>query len=237
MTKKKNGETVTEIGDFNRSEKEAEATVPTIDPKKKIGSSTLKDFMAGKDMAEVQEGGSVTPVPKETTVATPNPTSANPASTKSREDELVKALKEIEEAPEFTYEQKLEKHGLEKEQAMEILDSMFSRGFFEKTFKVAGAAQVTFRTRLSEDQDRLLQRIEAEAPQFPASVSNLVSKYNLAASLREFKGTNFVKADFKQKYDFVSNLPDIVLRILCVKLARFDEMMLDVMDEGAIANF
>jgi hypothetical protein len=229
-------ETVPEIGDFKQA-REAPAKppkpgVPLIDPDQGLGSQAISDFVAGKDISSMvpPETGK----PTETGTTTPKPQAGRAPST---EEMLANAVEEIEQSPELTYDEKLVEHDLTKTQALEILDAMFTKGYFEKTYKLSGNIFVTFRTRRADDQDRLLQRIEAESPQFPATISNLVSKYNLAASLWTYKDESFEEMTFKLRYDYVSNLPDIVLRLLCVKLSRFDRMMLDVMDEGAIANF
>lgn len=123
------------------------------------------------------------------------------------------------------------------EQAMTIVSGVFDNGYYEKVYPVVGTATVTLRTRKTEDQDRLLQRIEADNPQFPASVSQLVSKYNLAASMVDYRGVNLENEDFKTRYKRVCEFPENIFRVLCTKLARFDDMVMDVMDEGAIANF
>jgi len=218
---------MTDIGNFERP-KEPKKDVTPESPA--LGGKAIKDFIAGKDVASLLADSSVTKVPEvKAEKATAAPI--------SRETALVGALDELAAAPELTYDQKLELYGLSKEQALEILDSVFTKGFYEKEYKISGNINVTLRTRIAEDQDRLLVRIEAESPQFPAFVSNLVSKYNLAASLRVFKERDFAKDTFKERYDYVCLLPDIVFRLLCVKLSRFDQMMLDVMDEGAIENF
>lgn len=221
VTDKTNEKKTAEIGDFERPKEPK--------PGAGAGARAIADFVAGKEISSLG-----VPEPAPATQAT----QAAPATPpQSREAVLEKAVNELEQAPEMTYDEKLKAHGITKEQVVEILDAMFTRGFFEKTYKMSGNIFVTFRTRKSEDQDRLLQRLEAESPQFPATVSNLVSKYNLAASLWRYKEQEFGAMEFKARYDYVSSLPDIVFRLLCVKLSKFDQMMLDVMDEGAIANF
>lgn len=231
-----------------------------------VGTKTIHDFMRGKraqDVQNVQQMRQSRPTPNPTT-ATPTPTTATPTPTSdavrdtdntsvgattgtdtseaavdatSREEELHKAIREIEESPELTYEQKLAKCDIDKARALHILDNMFVQGYHEETYKITGNVLVTFRTRKTMDQDRLLNRIEAENPQFPATVSNLVSQYNLAASIQHYMDKDFSDAGFKERFHFVSDLPDTILRLLCIKLAKFDSMILCVLDEGAIENF
>jgi hypothetical protein len=225
---------VTEIGSFKRPKGEQNIHEDLLVPPD-AGKEAIDAFIHGRP--QVDPNKTVEPETRVTPKESPNPATP-PSSTKEREAALIKAMREIEDSPELTYDQKIEKHGLTKEQAMEIVDAMFTQGFYEKTVPVAGNVTITFRTRKTEDQDRLFQRLESEGPQYPATVSNFVSKYNLAASMRQYKGQQFGDdVEFKNKYNYVCNLPDTIFRLLCVKLAKFDEMILDVLDEGAIANF
>lgn len=169
---------------------------------------------------------------------TPQAEQQQPPRNAEQEDKrLANLIQRAEDAPELTYEERLEAHSLTMEQAMTIVSGVFDNGYYEKVYPVVGTATVTLRTRKTEDQDRLLQRIEADNPQFPASVSQLVSKYNLAASMVDYRGVNLENEDFKTRYKRVCEFPENIFRVLCTKLARFDDMVMDVMDEGAIANF
>lgn len=234
---KQGDENVAEIGSFKRPAENQDASDDRLVPPG-VGQQAIQDFVRGRTSAQVSADQPVrtetTPDEKSAKQAQPE----TPANPKAREEQLVRAMREIEESPEMTYDQKLAKHKLTKEKAMQIVDNVFTKGYHEETYPVAGNVTITFRTRKTDDQDRLFQRLEAEGPQYPATVSNYVSKYNLAASMRQFKGQKFGDdVEFKDRYNFVSNLPDTVFRLLCVKLAKFDEMVLDVLDEGAIANF
>lgn len=236
---KQGDETVAEIGSFKRPQEPQQDVHDDRLVPPGVGQRAIQDFIQGRTSVQVEDvDNSVKPetTPKDAPAKqAKQDTSSDP---KAREEQLLRAMQEIEESPEMTYDQKLAKHELTKEKAMQIVDNMFTHGYHEETYPVAGTVTITLRTRKTDDQDRLLRRLEAEGPQYPATVSNFVSKYNLAASMRRFKDKTFGDdVEFKDRYNFVSNLPDTVFRLLCVKLAKFDEMILDVLDEGAIANF
>jgi len=200
------------------------------------GPDGLTVFQA---FARGDAGGSVmNAVPKKKKAGEDEDKPKEPDHVEDREAQLADAIARLQEAPELTYDEKLKAHDISKEEAMTIVADMFEKGFHEKTYNVVGShVTVIFRTRLQEDQDRVLARIESDAPHYPTTVNNLVAKHNLSASMMEFMGKDFRKKKVQERYDYISLLPDIVTRVLVKKLTRFDDMMLDVMDEGAISNF
>lgn len=189
--------------------------------------------------SSVLSGMSSMATPEKVKAALPTPPSKprNEADAAKDAANLAEMIQHIETAPEMTYQEKLEAHNLTMEEAMTIVSAVFDVGYYEKTYPVVGTATVTLRTRKTEDQDRLLQRIEADNPHFPASVSQLISKYNLAASMVNYRGTDISQETFKVRYARVCGFSEHIFLVLCTKLARFDDMMLAVLDEGAIENF
>lgn len=156
-------------------------------------------------------------------------------------DEISKLESDIEsvqEAPEMTYKERLSEIGLELEDAEEVIDAMMVKGEFRKTYPLTSKYAVTFKSRKLEDQNRALDVIEAKNPQFPSTVGNIVSECNLAASIVKFNDIDF-SDDMKitEKIKWARNLPDTVASLLASKLAKFDQMLMTVLEEGAIENF
>jgi len=167
--------------------------------------------------------------------AEPGETRASPPTQVAKEIE--KALAQLSDAPELTYEDRLKKHKLTIDEARHILDLLLTNNRFEKTYKVTGNVTVTFQTRTPDDLERVMRRIEDDNPKFPGTVSTIVAKYNLAASIVQFKGMEFRDKELRDKFVFVNKMPEVFFRLLLVKLNNFDQMIMDVVDEGAIENF
>jgi len=154
---------------------------------------------------------------------------------------LQSALDFVEQAPEKTWEQQLKEQKITKEEAFKIIDVMLTKGFYERTYPLTSKTQIVFRTRSFEHQEVVQRAIENDAPQYMGTVSLLMSKYNLAASLIRMGKTTFERGedgkDYTQAFKFLSKLPYMVFNALIQKLAKFDRLVLTVMDEGALENF
>ena len=208
-----------QIGSFKRPPEKKPDPTP-MSP----GKAAITEFMKGAKRSEV-------PVSK---VGTKN----EPAQDlEEHVDELERLADEVGKLPELTYEEKLEQHGISLEEALNIISKIVDDGFYERKYHLTSKVPVVFRTREEIDQERTLHSIEAVNPRFPATVSNIVSKHNLAISMVEFKGQDFRKKSLEDRLKFVERLPEVLFRALAAKLAKFDRLMLDVLDEGAIANF
>lgn len=157
------------------------------------------------------------------------------------EEALTRALDIVGQTPEKTWEQRLKEQGIDKEEAFKIIDAMLSKGFYERTYPLTKKTSVTFRTRSFEHQEIVQRAIENDTPQYMGTVSLLMSKYNLAASLVRMGKTTFERGedggDYTQAFKFLSKLPYMVFNALIQKLAKFDRLVLTVMDEGALENF
>lgn len=212
--------TVPDIGDFPKTPEELPVS---------IGQRAITDFLKGKAFGgEPQTAEAIQPT---------LPAEPPPSAPDRQLDELERSVEQLEKSSEMTYEQKIKNHGLTMDGALDIVNAILDNGYYEKEYKVTPRWTVLFRTRNTTDQDRVLRRIEEANPQFPATVTQILAKYNLAASMMRFKNVDFGKKDFEDRMKFVLNLPEVVLRVLTGKLARFDQLMLDVLDEGAIQNF
>jgi hypothetical protein len=217
MTEKGTTQKTPEIGNFARTSE---------------GTTAVADFMQGakgsvQKMPEKKKGEEKEPEKEEKSLG-----ELNQEMTKLEED-----IEKVEAAPELSYEDKLKKHGIPREEAEKIIDALMVGGEYQRTYQITPKYSVTFRTRKLEDQNRALDIIEARSPQYPSTVGNIVSEYNLAASLVNFRDLDFSDKKVAECLEWVRKLPDSVARLLANKLSKFDQMVLDVLDEGAIENF
>jgi len=210
-----NGEKTPEITDFTRSEKVAPET-----------QNALKSFMGAADPLAVDSAeGKVEPI------ADPN------AHPEVAAEQIEQAIKQVEEAPQKTYQERLREHGITVEEAREIVDTIMTTGVYEKTYALTSKINVTFRSRDLGDQERTQNTLEEEQPQFMGTVNMIMAKHNLAASLVALANTRFAEDEFDKALAYVRKLPHVLFNVLAVKLSAFDELVLTVMDEGAIENF
>jgi len=151
--------------------------------------------------------------------------------------DLEQEINTLEKSPQLTFEQKLEKYGLSNDEAAAIVDSLLAGMPYKHTYKITSKYSVTFKTRTMDDQGKVTAAIERLAPQFPTTIGTLISKYNLAASIVSFRGIDYEKKSWEEREKWVLGLPEAVMTLLTRKLARFDEMVLDLLDEGAVENF
>lgn len=144
------------------------------------------------------------------------------------------------ESKEMTYEQRLKEINITMGDAAKIIDDLMTEGEFQKTYKLTKKTQVTFRTRGFRDQERLQNKIEEERPNYLGTVGMLMSRMNLASSLAQMGDKKFVldpKGEPKAAMQFVRKLPYPIFNLLLQKLSKFDELVMTVLDEGAVENF
>jgi hypothetical protein len=214
------------IGSFD---KKAPAPVTVAAPSPTM--KAIQDFMGGQNPLGVDGGapreeGSLPDVQK--------------LSGEELADELVAAVNAVDAAPEKTWEQQIEALGLTKEEAFKIIDQMLTTGRYEKPYPITTKISVTFQTRDFNAHENMQKALEADSPQFMGTVSMIMAKYNLAASLLKYGKREFKPNKNKlpeEAFDFIAGLPYMVFSLLLQKLGKFDELVFTVMDEGALANF
>jgi hypothetical protein len=242
MTDEKQAEPV-DIGKFQTDEPPAAPAAPAAPavPKVSEGLAAAREFMGGGAGSMAPSTAPSAPGVSETSplgMGNPAPAQeAGPADAISEARDLEENIAKMKGDPRLTYEQKLKRHTLTKQQAAKIVDSLIVSGYYEHPYRVTSKYHALFRTRDMNDQDRLMSRIEEIAPKYPASLDNLVGVYNLASSIRKFGTKDLTELEFVHKFDWVTRLPGPLADVLLKKLASFDQMMLDVMDAGAIENF
>jgi hypothetical protein len=225
-----------EIGSFQTDE-----VPPRNPPKISEGLLAARDFMGGGAGSMAPSGAAATPVADDRSplgMGSP-PSERDPSRTDALSEarDLEETISTMRQDPRLTYDQKLKKHKLTKQQAAAIVDSLITKGFYEHPYRITSKYHVLFRTRDMDDQDRLMSRIEELAPKYPSSLDNLVGVYNLAASIQRFGTKDLSEMEFVHRFDWVTKLPGPLADVLLQKLSSFDRMMQDVMDVGAIENF
>jgi hypothetical protein len=171
---------------------------------------------------------------------TPPPPAPEPTSVQAPSQETPAAPEaEAELSPVERYRKRLESAKITLQEASTIYDAVIDKGYYEEYVRV-GSNRAVFRTRMYEDQLRVQSAIEAMGPKFQATQDELVGRYNLAASLYEWKGKPLkhdTEDDFQSVLSLVRRMPAPVVAMLADRLAQFDAKTMIVFSEGATDSF
>lgn len=162
------------------------------------------------------------------------------------EKEAEKTEKEL--GPLERYERALKRIEVSKEEAATIVDTILVNGFWTKEIPLTSKRKVVFRTRMYQDVKRFNNYIEAVQPKNPSNYNELLYKFTLAASLMQYDRYVFdhpspsepsekIEDAFQKRLKFVEGLGDPAVRLCYNKLAKFDDIVSTVMEEGAAENF
>jgi len=219
----------------------------------KIGDFTKPVVSPMQRVAAAAAAASATATSGASTVSTARPTTAaSPEAERldATEKRLAEQAQETEEAlqPKINYEEQLKAAGITKDEAARIVDNLLFKGCYAEEVPLSARVKVAFRTRQARDTARTLTYLEVVRPIYENHVNEVVSKHSLAASLErlgqdrfEFPSkdasTDKVEEAFQTRLTYINGLPDPVLRLLFLKLVKFDEKVRVVLQEGAIENF
>ena len=146
---------------------------------------------------------------------------------------------EAELTPKERYEKRLEDAKITRQVANAIFDAVMSKDYYEEYIKI-GENRAVFRTRMYEDHLRLQTALELQRPGLVLSQEDMITRYNLAASLYEWRG-KALKHDSDDDFDKVLNIikrmPAPVYSLLAQKLAEFDQKVMTVFSDGATDSF
>lgn len=166
------------------------------------------------------------------------------------EDLLEQARNAVEKdlAPLERYERALKEIGVTKDEAAMIVDTILMQGYWSKEMDLTPKRKVKFRSRLYADTQRFHDYVEVTQPKNGAYYNEILFKFSLAASLEKYDDRTFsfptkgsddkaANVSFRERLDFVESLGDPAIRLLYARLAKFDEIVRVVMEEGAAENF
>jgi hypothetical protein len=142
--------------------------------------------------------------------------------------------------PAERYRENLKRMKIDLKEAASIYDGVLSKGYYEEYVRLRGDQRAVFRTRMYEDHLRLQTVLEMQKPQLAISQDEIITRYNLAASLYEWNG-KALKHDTDDDFDavmkLVRKLPGPIFTLLNRELSKFDAKVMAVFAEGADENF
>ena len=170
-------------------------------------------------------------------------------------DEEAQALQDMldnmnssRQTPRDHWLEEIELENLTSEDAAKILDQVITNGMYEETYKM-GRMVVRLRTRTTSDADRVIEAIQDFKPETNGTLSHLIARMNLAASLCKFGDNQFIltapndgeqevlELEFTERYNFLSSVPAQIFFALTQILEKFDRRVQLACDPRAIENF
>jgi len=142
--------------------------------------------------------------------------------------------------PVEVYRKRLEELKLPLKEAELIYDAVLTKGYYEEYVRLRGNRRAVLRTRMYEDHLRLQTTLEMTKPQLALSQDEVITRFNLAASLYEWDGKPLKHAtdeDFDVVMALVKKLPGPIFTVLSRELSKFDFKVMAVFAEGADENF
>ena len=148
-----------------------------------------------------------------------------------------------------TWEDRVKASGLTTEQALEILDAMIEKGFYEKTIPLYGGRRaLVLRTRDAYCRQRVANALDTLRTNDPRVHSQTTLRICLAGSLVQFgkKTLAFAPPDadldaqeaaFNERLRYVDGLGDPFLDTLYATLSQFDRWTYAALSNGAPTGF
>ncbi|MBA2706815.1 MAG: hypothetical protein H0U59_03305 [Gemmatimonadaceae bacterium] len=189
----------------------------------------IGDFRSKSDNAVRQTAATPATPAAVTTPATPAP-----ATDATKSD-----APEVPLTPKERYEQLLVEEQIPRHIANAIFDAVMEKGYYEEYASI-GKHRVVLRTRLYEDQLRLNAALEATRPSLIINQDDMITRYNLAASLYEWKGVKYPHAnddDFDAVMDMLKKQPGPVINLLTQAIQKFDRKVFVIFSDGAAESF
>ena len=162
--------------------------------------------------------------------------------------EMLDNLEEPRKTPRQIWEEELEFEDMTQEEAAKILDGIITNGMYEESYRM-GNLVVRLRTRTTSDADRVVESIQDFKPETSGTLSHLIARMNVAASISQFGDRKFnfspatdgnqdlLEEEFTERYRFITRIPAQIFFSLTQVLERFDRRVQLACDPRAIENF
>ena len=103
-----------------------------------------------------------------------------------------------------------------------ILDSIFTKGYYEEEVLLPRGHKCVFRTRSAKQAKMIDGKLEADAAQTQKRYNNLHSVYCLASALMSFDGKE-MPVEFDKKLLLVDEWATPLIDMLLIELGKFDD--------------
>lgn len=157
-------------------------------------------------------------------------------------------LAETSEDKPMTYLDKLKAFNLTLEQAIQIIDSLVTEGYWEEEIQLSKSVKIKFKSRSAKFNTYLSETIDIADPKKVGKLNHLMALHQVAGSLEQYGPAKMPPIDdempkelwekhLKDRVNFISKLPSPVFLVLNSKLSIFDQKLLIIFSEGYEKNF
>jgi len=136
-----------------------------------------------------------------------------------------------------------------EEQANVILDSMMTKGYWDKSYVLLrGRLHATLRTRDAYNVTRISKALDLRRNPTNTAFAELVFNYNLAGSMVKYQEVTLpfpegkatletIEDHFQKRLEFIDRLPSPVVSALYSALSNFDQIVSAALYEEAPTGF
>ena len=161
-------------------------------------------------------------------------------------DKTPQEIKEL--AGTMSYADRINAFDLSMDEAMDIVDSLVTKGEYRESVKMSKTMSAVIGTRNTRYNSYLSKVVDSENPRKTGRLNQIMTEYQLAGSLLTFGDSilpeiesikdeeEWIKA-IEVRVDFVKQLQGPIFLTLCNKLAKFDSKMMIVFSDGYDENF
>jgi len=135
----------------------------------------------------------------------------------------------------------LKELGMTKQDAYDVVEAIFTRGEYREVVPVRKDLSVTLRTRTAREEMRLKEELIRAGDMAVWERNYLVQVHNLATSLVSLGETVVTDAAtdvaYKERREFVLNLPAMLMDVLIRNLATFDMKVMVSCQDPLLRDF
>lgn len=153
-------------------------------------------------------------------------------------------------APIEKWREGLRKADITEAQAETILDSMLSKGYWEREYKLFhGKVTLKLRTRDAQNLNRIMSTIDRMRVPAPSLIEEHISMLNLAGSIVQLRSVTLPHPDiakasvdeieeaFEKRQEFTRRISGPLMPAIRVALVHFDKVVAAALADGADEGF
>lgn len=159
-----------------------------------------------------------------------------PASVKKENEEKDEVMTSSDptklEQGKDTKDSEVESVKYDSAELMAIFDELLFSGEYTEDVLIKGKLPVRFRTRTSEEVDKMTREIDSLGANLYSTVEQKRSLLNMQYALMQYQGKDLSTAKLAEKAEFISKLPAMIVFLMVNALAKFDDKVFQASKEG-----
>lgn len=158
------------------------------------------------------------------------PPQEKPKASKSQEATSVK--KSVDKVKEDDPEKDLPTPKFDPAELLQVFDTLIFEGSYSESVSIRKRLNVTFRTRTTEEMQRITQDIDNTSAVLMATVVERRNILNLYHALVNYQGKDLSKVSYEDRVKYINQLPAPVVGMMITGLYNFDLKVAEATKEG-----